>query len=79
MLRRMDWQITSRASIREWIVALLAFGSVIFIILVVVGRLTHANYMKDGLGAIFVVSVLVFAQFPLALYVLARSTWKWWL
>ena len=55
----------------------LEFGTGIFLILVVVGKLTHADYMKDGLFAIFILSVIVFAPIMAAFYGLARSAWKW--
>jgi hypothetical protein len=74
---QMDWQTTSRRNARIGVVSVVAFGTGIFLILVVVGRLTHADYMKDGLFMIFLVSVGVFAPIPLAIYGLARSAWKW--
>jgi hypothetical protein len=73
----MDWQETSQTNARKWAVDLLVFGSGIFIILVIVGRLTHADYMKDGLFTIFVVSLVAFAPILLTIYGLARSAWKW--
>ena len=54
----------------------LKVGSGIFLILVVVGKLTHADYIKESLLLLFVVSVVAFAPIHLVIYGLARSAWK---
>ncbi len=70
------WSDNSRKAAKEFVLRSLLFGSVIFLIFLLVGRVSNATYMKELFG-LWVLCIVALGPLAWAVVGLVREATKW--
>jgi hypothetical protein len=70
------WSDNSRKAAKEFVLYSLLFGSIIFLVLMLVGWITHAGYMKELFG-LWMLCIVAFGPFVWAILGIVRDASKW--
>lgn len=70
------WSDNSRKAAKKFVLQSLLFGSIIFLVILFVGRVSNASYMKEPFG-LWLLCIVAFGPLAWAIVGLVRDATRW--